>query len=99
MKEFEINCVTRASMGRSHEHITHIGNSLGKWRISTADAAAHIAIKASAFFIKEKRTGLPVYLHIVRESGKTPYLRVFRNEDWSDELLSLPECPGGCIDI
>ena len=99
MKQFEINCVTRANMGRSHEHITHIGNSLGKWRISTTDAAAHIAIKASAFFIKDKKTGLPIYLDVVRDAGKPPYLRVFKNEDWSDELLTLPECTGECIDV
>jgi len=98
MKQFEITCITRDNKGRSHADISHIGNAIGQWRITSANAIAQISIKASAFFIKEKRTGDVLYLAVFRDAGKAPCLRILRNENWSDELLSLPECSPDCLD-
>jgi hypothetical protein len=34
MKEFEVTCVTKPDRYSAHEHITHIGNIAGQWRIT-----------------------------------------------------------------
>jgi hypothetical protein len=33
MKEFEVTCVNKPDRYSAHEHITHIGNPAGKWRL------------------------------------------------------------------
>jgi|SRR5450830_71249 len=96
MHEFEIDRVSRSPMGNKHEHITHIGNSTGKWRLSRADAIAQIDVKASRFYLKDRLSGRPVYLAVVRHGKEMPVLRAKVHEEWSDTLITLPECEAEC---
>ena len=34
MKEFEVTCINKPDRTNAHEHITHIGNVAGQWRIT-----------------------------------------------------------------
>jgi len=92
MQEFEIDCVSRSQAGSTHEHITHIGNSSGKWRLACTDAAAQITVRASRFYLMDKLSGKPVYIHVMRDGNKAPILRTRINDEWSDNLITLPEC-------
>lgn len=92
MYEFEIDCVSRTPTGSTHDHITHIGNSAGKWRLSRADAVAQITVKASRFYLMDRLSGKPIYLDVIREGNATPILRTRINDEWSDSLMTLPEC-------
>ncbi|WP_051516749.1 DUF3892 domain-containing protein [Herbaspirillum sp. RV1423] len=101
MHEFNIDSVSRSSSGGiggqgSHEHITHIGNSAGKWRLTRQDAITQIEMKVSAFYTVDGSTGKRAYIGVVREQGKAPYLRTHADGKWNDNLLAQPECSGEC---
>jgi Protein of unknown function (DUF3892) len=49
MKEFEVTCVTKPDRYSAHEHITHIGNIAGQWRITRELAIRKIDSKEEAF--------------------------------------------------
>jgi hypothetical protein len=34
MKEFEVTCINKPDRFSTHEHITHIGNLAGQWRLT-----------------------------------------------------------------
>ena len=80
----------------SHEHITHIGNIDAKWRLTRETAIARIDAKTEAFFTVDRTTGRKMYIGVVREAGKVPYLRTHADGKWNDNLLALAECDGTC---
>jgi len=55
-----------------------------------------IDAKTNAFYTIDYSTGAKVYIGVVREAGKTPYLRTYADGKWKDNLLSLPECNTYC---
>lgn len=96
MREFEVNCVSRAHPGASHEHITHVGHDRNQWRLSSEAVMLRIESRTEAFFVLNRKTGERAYIGVVREAGQPPYLRVFLDGVWTDKLLTLPECGPGC---
>jgi hypothetical protein len=50
MKEFEVNCINKPDRTNAHEHITHIGNVAGQWRITRELAIRKIDAKEEAFY-------------------------------------------------
>jgi hypothetical protein len=38
MNEFEVTCVNKPDRMSAHEHITHIGNTAGNWRMAREEA-------------------------------------------------------------
>ncbi len=97
MKEFEVTCINKPDRMSSHEHITHIGNIAGAWRITREDAIRRIDSKEEAFFTTDRSTGKQMYIGVVRGDGnKAPYLRTHADGKWNDNLLAQAECDSSC---
>jgi hypothetical protein len=97
MKEFEVTCINKPDRYSAHEHITHIGNYTGQWRITRELAIKKIGSKEESFYTIDRSTGNKVYVGVVRGDGlKAPYLRTHADGKWKDNLLALDECNGAC---
>jgi len=97
MKEFEVTCINKPDRMSSHEHITHIGNTAGAWRITREEAIRRIDSKEEAFFTTDRSTGKKMYIGVVRGDGnKAPYLRTHADGKWNDNLLAQSECDSSC---
>ena len=96
MQEYEVTCINKPNRSSSHEHITHIGNIAGNWRLTREDAIRRIDSKESAFYTVDRSTGKKVYIGVVREAGRSPYLRTYADNKWNDNLLALAECGSNC---
>lgn len=95
-KEFEVNCINKPNRSSVHEHITHIGNSSGGWRVTRESAIQRIDSGNEAFYTVDRQTGKRVYVGVVRETGKAAYLRTYADGKWNDNLLAQAECDGNC---
>jgi hypothetical protein len=47
MKEYEVTCINKPDRLSTHEHITHIGNLAGQWRVTRELAIQKIHRKKS----------------------------------------------------
>ncbi len=98
MTEHQVTCVNKPDRLSPHEHITHIGNIEGKWRITREAAINRIELKQTAFFTVERGTGRKIYIGVVRGDGnKAPYLRTHADGKWNDNLLAQAECGATCV--
>src|SRR5438105_4615741 len=100
MNEYQVTCINKPNRMSSHEHITHIGNvtnpAPNKWRMTREEAIREIDAKEAAFYTIDRYTGLKVYIGVVREVGRNPFLRTYADGKWNDNLLALAECDGTC---
>jgi hypothetical protein len=96
MSEFEVNCITKPNRESRHEHITHIGNTNNGWQLSREAAIIRIESKQESFYTTERQTGRKVYIGVVREAGRNPFLRTHADGKWNDNLLAQRECDGTC---
>ena len=96
MKEFEINCVIKPNRESRHEHITHVGNRNGSWLLTRESAIQRIESKAELFYTVNQKTNSKAYVGVVREAGKSPYLRTYADGVWNDNLLAQQECGSSC---
>jgi hypothetical protein len=97
MAEFEVNCITKPHPENRHEHITHIGNTNSGWQLSREEAIRRIDNGTEAYYTIDRRTGLRVYIAVVREGGlKGPYLRTHADGKWNDNLLAQRQCDATC---
>jgi len=96
MKEFEVTCINKPQRQSTHEHITHIGNSAGNWRMTREDAIRRIEGQTERYFTVDRPTGNRVYIGVVRDGVHAPYLRTHADNKWNDNLLALAECNGTC---
>jgi len=97
MKEFQVTCINKPDRMNSHEHITHIGNTAGGWRMTREEAIRRIDSKEETFFTVDSSTGKKMYIGVVRGDGnKAPYLRSHADGKWNDNLLAQAECSGSC---
>jgi hypothetical protein len=96
MNEFQVTCVTKPDRFNTHEHITHIGNRSGGWRLTREEAIRRIEGNMEAFYTVERSSGRRAYIGVVRERGKDPYLRTHADGKWNDNLLALDECGDAC---
>src|SRR5947209_17669522 len=96
MKEFEVTCVVKPNRFSPHEHITQIGNTAGGWKITREAAIQRIESKQEAFYTVDRTSGRKMYVGVVREHGKAPYLRTHADGKWNDNLLAQAECNGSC---
>jgi hypothetical protein len=96
MKEFEVNCINKPNRESTHEHITHIGNNVANWRLTRESAIRRIDDKTEAFFTVDPQTRKRVYIGVVREPGKNPYLRTHADGKWNNNLLAQAECGSNC---
>lgn len=96
MSEFEVNCINKQNRTSQHEHITHIGNTNGQWRLTRESAISRIDAKTDAFYTIDRTTGKRAYVGVVRETGKAPFLRTYADGKWNDNLLAQAECGADC---
>jgi hypothetical protein len=96
MPEFQVNCINKSSTERFHEYITHIGNTVNKWRLTKAEAIRRIDANEGAFYTVDSTTGKRAYVGVYREVGKAPYLRTHADGSWNNNLLAQAECDSSC---
>jgi hypothetical protein len=96
MKEHQVTCITKPDRMSRHEHITHIGNLANKWQMTREEAIRRIDAKSEAFYTVDRYSDRKMYIGVVREAGKSPYLRTHADNKWNDNLLALDECNGTC---
>lgn len=93
MADCRITCIRKLDRFSSHEHITHVGNQAAGWIWSREDVIESIEAKTNTFYVyddtKQKRSDVGV---IYPNDGRKPYLRTYADNDWNDNLLSLPQC-------
>lgn len=92
MTDYEVNAINKPHRQSSHEHITHIGNNNADWRMTREEAIRRIDSKQDAFYTVDRTTMKKVYIGVVRETGRVPFLRTHADGKWNDNLLALPEC-------
>jgi hypothetical protein len=96
MEEFEVTCINKPDRMSSHEHITHIGNSMGKWRMRREEVINRIEAKKERFYTIDRLTGKKMYIGVVAAVGRLPYLKTHADGKWNDNLLAQTECNGSC---
>lgn len=96
MKEFEVNCINKPNRDSQHEHITHIGHTVGAWRLTRDAAIARIDKDDEKFYTIDPTTRKRAYIGVVRESGKHAYLRTHADSRWNNNLLAQQECGTNC---
>lgn len=96
MKEYLVNCITKPNRESRHEHITHIGNADGSWRLTRESAIQRIESKQESFYTYDGATTRKAYVGVVREAGKHPYLRTHADGQWNNNLLAQRECGTSC---
>jgi hypothetical protein len=93
MAEVQVTCITKPHPQSPHEHITHLGNPKAGWTWPRERVIQSIDSKTNTFFVLDPRTGKRADIGVVRATGHAPYLRTYADGVWSDNLLSLDQCP------
>lgn len=100
MNEYLVTCINKPHRLSPHEHITHIGNVTNqpadRWRMTREEAIRRIDANEAAFYTVDRSTGKKMYIGVVREVGKNPFLRTHADGKWNDNLLAQAECDGTC---
>jgi hypothetical protein len=98
MAKHHVTCINKPEHHSRHEHITHIGNSAEKWRITREDAIKRIDSGTDSFYTIDKTTGKECQILVVREQhGKDPYLRSHADGKPNDNLLEQEDCSEACV--
>ena len=92
MADVRVGCINKVDRFSSHEHITHLGNALAPWRWTREQVIASIEAGTNTFYVLSAG-GKRADVGVVRVPGAAPYLRTHADGVWTDDLLSLPECP------
>jgi len=91
MADVQVTCITKPNLLSSHEHITHIGGVGWKW--GREDVIRSIDAGTNTFYVLEPTTGKKAYVGVVRPNGRAPYIQTYADGVWTNNLLSLPQCP------
>lgn len=92
MADVQVTCITKPNVLSSHEHITQIGGAGWKW--NREDVIKSIEAKTNTFYVIDPATGKRAYVGVFRPAdGRQPYIRTYADGVWTDNLLSLPQCP------
>jgi hypothetical protein len=91
MAHCQITCINLSNSGRTHEHITTVGNG-GNWTRTVQQVIQLIKTKTDSFFVQDSY-GRQATVGVVEPAGRVPYLRTFADGEWTDNLLSLTSCP------
>ena len=93
MADAEVTCITKPHPQSPHEHITHVGNPRAGWTWSREQVIASIEGKTNTFYVRDPKPGKRADIGVVRATGHAPYLRTYADGVWTDNLLSLNQCP------
>ena len=93
MADCQVTCITKPHPQSPHEHITHLGNPSVGWKWTREQIIASIDARTNTFFVIDPRTGKRAEVGVVREPGKQPYVRTYADGVYTNNLLSLDQCP------
>ena len=96
MPEFKVTCINKPNRFSPHEHITHIGNLENLWRMTREAAIQRIDSNQEQFYTVDRNSGRKMYIGVVREANKAPYLRTHADGKWNDNLLAQDDCTNDC---
>ena len=97
MPAYEITCINKPHHLSPHEHITHIGNVAGNWRITVASAINRINTGQATFYTVDQQTGAHIQIQVVPASGlRNAFLKTRPDGKWPDNLLAQQECGSNC---
>jgi hypothetical protein len=85
----------RKPINGSHQHITHCGNVLLGWELTSSQIIQKIESNVESYYVQDSKTGKIAYLGVVKTAGHAPFLRTHADGFWSDNLLSLPNLSAG----
>ncbi|MGI8854756.1 MAG: DUF3892 domain-containing protein [Thermomicrobiales bacterium] len=86
--EREVTCVKKHPQLDRHKGITHLG---GKgWQMTRWQVTAAINSGGETFYTQVD--GKRAVLQVV-DDPEAAYVRAVIDDQWSDDLLALPECP------
>jgi len=88
MADIIVTCITKPDRSSRHEHITHLGNSTGRW--TRESVIGWIERKEHSFHTSVN--GKVAYVGVVAPAQGPKYLRTYADNEWNDNLLALPEC-------
>ena len=93
MSDAQVTCIVKPNPQSPHEHITHLGNPAGNWIWTRENVIDSIDKKTNTFYVQDPITGKRADIGVVRDPGKAPYLRTHADGQWTNNLLSLNQCP------
>jgi len=93
MADSRITCITKRHPFSHYEHITHVGNPAAGWRWTREAVITSIEAKENTFYVYDDASGKRSEVGVVREAGRSPFLRTHADGYWNDNLLSLNQCP------
>ncbi len=88
--EKEVTCVRKHPQVDRHKGITHLG---GKgWQMTRWQMTAAINSGGETFYTRVD--GKRARVEVVIDERQEAYLRTVTDDEWTDDLLALPECAG-----
>lgn len=89
----QISCINKLHRLDPHESIQNIGgvNSNGRWKLTLAEAINYIETGKYEFHVNVSGHSVRVIVAVSRYGNK--YLKTESDDDYSNNLLNLPECP------
>jgi Protein of unknown function (DUF3892) len=93
MADVGVTCITKPDPQSRHEHITHLGNPAAGWKWTRDEVIQSIEAGTNTFFVLDPQDGRRANIGVVREVGKAPYVRTYADGQWTNNLLSLDQCP------
>lgn len=92
MAAYRITCITLSHTGRTHEHITHVGNpSAWTSRLTVARVIEMILGPEGHTFYVQDAAGNQANVMVAEATPR--YIRTRKDNVWTDNLLSLTSCP------
>ena len=94
MADVQVTCITKAHPSSRYEHITHLGNPAAGWRWTREQVIQSIEARTNTFYVVDRLTGRRAYIGVARPAnGGSPWLQTYADGKWTDNLLSLDQCP------
>lgn len=88
MAEYQVNCINKPHRDSPHEAISHLGGN--HWKMTRLDVWQRLTSKTDQFFTQVN--GRRAYLYPRESSNGTKYVQTHADNQWTNNLLSLPEC-------
>ncbi len=87
MADVRVTCINKLPRNNTHEGITHLGGT--NWRWTRQEVITSINQQTNTFYtlVGGKRADVGVV-----HGPNGDYVRTHADGQWSDNLLSLPEC-------
>jgi hypothetical protein len=87
----QITCINKADRQSTHEGITHLGGAGRKW--TRDQVIASIEARSNTFFVTDGQGRRADVKVVDPGGGRRKYVQTYADGRWTNNLLSLPECP------